>query len=177
MATEATYQEALVFTLGREGGYYAGTEARDPNPTNYGVIQSTYDAYRKDRRLATRPVKQITMAEVHAIYRGYWTGASCELLPHATAITVFDHSINAGPAAAVRVLQQAVGTTADGVVGPKTRAAIDAAVALYGDGGLAYRVNARRLRHYVDLAKNTRLRPNLLSWAHRVVLHQEKYLP
>lgn len=170
------YQEALRETLGHEGGYYDGSEARDPNPTNFGVTQETYDSWRRGRGLAPRPVLQITTAEVELIYRGYWTGASCDELPRLVALTVFDHSINAGPGTAVMMLQRAVGVAADGGFGPATRAAVASAVARHGDAGLADRVCWERMRHYVDLAKSERLRPNLLSWAHRVVRFRERYL-
>lgn len=168
------FREALKLTLGHEGGYYDGSEARDPNPTNYGVTQKTYDAYRDGRGLPRRPVKQITMDEVEAIYKVYWDGAVCDALPRLAALTVFDHSINAGPVAAIKVLQRALGVTPDGVVGPQTRAAIRS-FQLH-ESELAERVCWERIRFYVDLAKNQRLRPNLLSWVHRVVKFREQYL-
>jgi len=169
----SVYDEALAHTLGAEGGYYAGNEARDPNPTNFGVTQNTYDEWRlKAKKLPARPVKEITMDEVRAIYRGYWDGASCEELPRLTALTVFDMSINAGQGTAVKMLQKALGVTVDGGFGPQTRAALKAV----DDRTLADRVCWERVRYYVDLAKNERLRPNLLSWVHRVVKFRETYL-
>lgn len=170
--TDTPYTTALALTLGFEGGYYDGSEARDPNPTNYGVTQDTYDLYRRTRREAPRPVKQIEWPEVQEIYRSYWTGASCDLLGPKTAVCVFDMSINAGPRAAVKLLQRALGVTPDGEVGPKTRAAI----AVTDDRALAERVAWERVRFYVDLAKSPRLRPNLLSWVHRVVVYRERHL-
>lgn len=170
------YQAALALTLGFERGYYDGSEARDPNPTNFGVTQATYDLYRRARRLARRPVRDIERHEVEAIYLSYWQGAACDELPRRTALAVFDHSINAGPATAVKVLQRAVGAVDDGAFGPKSRAALAAAVARHGDAGLAARVCWARLRYYVDLAKSPRLAPNLLSWTHRVVVLYEREL-
>ena len=170
----SAYKEALEFTLGREGGYYDGSEARDPNPTNFGVTQKVYDNWRKVKKLPIRPVKQIEQWEVEAIYVGYWEPAGCHMLGRLSSITLFDHSINAGPANAVKVLQRALGVTADGKIGPKTRAAIEERADM--DAYLATNLCWERVRYYVDLAKNARLRPNLLSWVHRVVLYREKYL-
>lgn len=169
---EQAYRDALDFTLEIEGGYYAGNEARDPNPTNFGVIQKTYDAWRDGKKLPRRPVKLIERHEVEAIYRGYWVGAACEHCGPLTAATVFDMSINAGPGTAVRILQRALGVDADGRVGPKTRAVLAAA----DDVALANAVCWERVRYYVDLAKTPRLRPNLLSWMHRVVRLREQFL-
>lgn len=161
--------EAISFVLGNEGGYYDGSDPRDPNPTNYGVTQRTYDDYRKRHGLATRPVREITMPEVQDIYASYWVPG----LPRLTGIAVFDHSINAGPGNARRALQRAAGVTDDGIIGPKTRAAI----AAVPDDVLADRVCWERLRYYLDIAERSRrLRPNLTSWLLRVVKFRERFL-
>lgn len=167
------FKEALKLTLGNEGGYYAGTEARDPNPTNYGVTQQTYDDYRQRKGLAGQAVIHITSQEVEDIYVGYWNAASCELLPRLTALAVFDMAINAGPTAAVKLLQKCfTGLVVDGVFGPKTLQAVTAG----SDWGTADAYSWQRVRFYVDLAKSERMRPNLLSWTLRVVQFREKYL-
>lgn len=167
-------QEAISFTLGREGGYYDGSEARDPNPTNFGVTQKTYDAARRRWGRPARPVKEITMTEVESIYAGYWQPAGCHLLDRAPAITLFDHSINAGPKAAVKILQQALGVTPDGIIGPNTEAAIY--TSRRDPDGLARRICWERVGFYLDLARSPRMRPNLLSWIQRVVRFREQYL-
>ncbi len=182
---DSNYQEALALTLGFEGGYYAGDEARDPNPTNFGVTQQTYDTFNANRGRSPKPVKDITKGEVENIYSHYWTGAHCDKLPRLTALCVFDMSINAGPLTAVRMLQQALGTEADARWGPKTEAALERVLgptptsagrhAPSADSRLAQAVCWKRIRYYVNLAKSERLRPNLLSWVHRVLKFQETY--
>jgi len=167
-------EQAIAFTLGREGGWYPGNEARDPNPTMYGVTQTTYDGFRRRRQLPVRSVRGIEPAEVQAIYTPYWTAAGCDLVGEASGITLFDHSINAGPPAATRMLQKAVRVTPDGEIGPKTRAAIE--TWKDRDPELAARISFERIRFYIDLAKNPARRENLLSWVHRVVLFRETYL-
>lgn len=170
------YEEALEFTLGREGGWYDGSEARDPNPTMYGVTQKAYDAYRSGHKLPLRSVRLIEQHEVGDIYRSYWVDAKCDRLPRLTAITMFDMSINAGPGGAIKCLQRAVGTEDDGAWGPKTEQAVADYIRTIPEKRLAYQICWERIRYYVDLAKSPRLRPNLLSWVHRVVLFREKYL-
>lgn len=170
------YQEAVAFTLLREGGYYDGSDPRDPNPTNYGVTQTTYDEYRTKKDLPTRSVKDIEHQEVQDIYRGYWIPG----LPTVTSITVFDHSINAGPENAIKVLQRALGfmgDDVDGVIGPVTRASLAEFLKDFSDETLADMVCWERERYYVNVAEQSvRQRPNLLSWILRVVKFREHYL-
>jgi lysozyme family protein len=171
------YQEALALTLGAEDGYYDGSEARDPNPTNFGVTQATYDLYRRGKQLELRPVKQIEQAEVEAIYRSYWVAAGCEMLPRLTAIATFDMSINGGAVTAVKVLQRALGVVDDGVFGPKTDGAMRAYRDTYGDKQLALKVSLARLTYYYSLAvKNPKMLPNLPSWVQRVVHFGKQFL-
>lgn len=180
-ASNGFFEEALAFVLKNEGGYYPGHEARDPNPTNFGVTQNTYDNYRLSVGLPKRAVRLIEMEEVRSIYRRYWIDARCGLMPRVLAITVFDHAINAGPKEAIRVLQRAIGggLDADGIFGPKTEAALNSR--LYGAGDeegyyLASRVCFERLNHYHRLAQARRLRPNLYSWVGRVLRFRDEYL-
>jgi murein L,D-transpeptidase YcbB/YkuD len=74
----------------------------------------------------------------------------------------------------VKALQKAVGAIPDGIIGPATRRAI--ASWSERDRELAARICFERIRFYVDLAKSVRLRPNLLSWVHRVIIFRENYL-
>jgi lysozyme family protein len=66
-STLSLFQKALKFTLVWEGGY-----VDHPNdlggPTNYGIIQETYNTYRQRKGLTTRSVKDITIAERDDIY-------------------------------------------------------------------------------------------------------------
>ena len=66
-----TLSEALIFTLKWEGGFT--NNPLDPGgPTNFGVIQSRYDQYRKSIKNSRRSVKDITVAEYTAIYDQYY---------------------------------------------------------------------------------------------------------
>ena len=170
------FERALKETLGHEGGWYDGSEARDPNPTMYGVTQTTYDKYRRDHGRPNESVRNITMGEVQDIYRSYWTGASCDKLSHLplTAIQVFDHSINAGPVAAAKLLQRALGFEGEDVDGKVGKNTLESIRLAKDDKALVNRFMWARVRFYVDLAKSPRLRPNLLSWVHRVVKSREK---
>ena len=61
---------------------------------------------------------------------------------------MFDCAVNQGPGRAARFLQKAVGATADGVVGPRTLAAVQAQPVRQ----VISRVAVRRALHYSSLA-------------------------
>lgn len=120
------FEEALTFVLKAEGGY-VNDPADKGGATNMGITQKTYDAYRADRGVPALPVKQITSLEVEDIYRTrYWDVCGCDTLPWPVSLVVFDAAVNHGPSRARQLLQQAVNVPVDGIVGPKTRAAIAA---------------------------------------------------
>ena len=142
------FARALQHVLKLEGGYV--NDPRDPGgATNRGITQRTYDAWRRERGLPPRDVRQIEEREVAEIYfERYWKACRCEELPPPLDVLVFDAAVNQGPAVAVRLLQRALGVAVDGVVGPQTiRAAqtadLDEIVPLY---------LAERALHYVRLA-------------------------
>ncbi|SER05120.1 Predicted Peptidoglycan domain-containing protein [Faunimonas pinastri] len=122
--TAADFEPSLRVTLAYEGG--VSDHRLDPGGlTKAGVTQGTYDAWRKLQKLATRSVTSIADAEIRAIYRdGYWSVIRGDDLPAGIDFAVFDFAVNSGPARAVKGLQKAVGTGADGVVGNLTLAAV-----------------------------------------------------
>lgn len=127
MEQERYYEHALEFTLRPdiEGGY-SDREADRGGPTNRGVTQETFDVYKKSMGLATRDVRTIRDDEVYSLYRDeYWLKAKCYLLPKALAICHFDSAVNHGPGRAVMFLQEVLNLVEDGIVGPKTRDAIN----------------------------------------------------
>ena len=119
--------QALQFTLQWEGGYV--NDPRDPGgATNKGVTQATYDSYRRKKGQPTAPVKGISDAEVQAIYETlYWAAAQCDKLPWPLSAAHFDSAVNAGPKQAAKLLQRALHVADDGIIGPGTLAAAQAA--------------------------------------------------
>lgn len=120
------YDQALSAVLVHEGGYV--NHPRDPGgATNRGVTQTVYDDWRVTHGLPERSVKEITDAEVMAIYKhGYWDRAKGDELPSGVDYAVFDFAVNSGVSRAIRYLQTAAGTASDGVIGPMTLEAIRA---------------------------------------------------
>jgi lysozyme family protein len=119
----AAFDESLPFVLRWEGGYV--DHPADPGgATNKGVTQRVYDAWRRRQGEAPRAVRQITDAEVDAIYEAdYWVPPRCDLLARQLDLVQFDTAVNMGVGRAVRFLQQALACGVDGDFGPATQKA------------------------------------------------------
>lgn len=114
------YLDALTRVLVHEGGYV--NDPRDPGgATMKGVTQRTYDGYRKRTGLATRPVRQITSAEIGEIYRrSSWAAVWGDQLPAGVDYVVFDGAVNSGPSQSIKWLQRALGVRVGGVLSEAT---------------------------------------------------------
>jgi lysozyme family protein len=124
------YAKSLAQVLKYEGGYV--DHPKDPGgPTNKGITQAVYDAWRKAANQPTQSVRFITDLEVGAIYRQqYWDRISGDDLPAGVDFAVFDYAVNSGVSRAAKALQGVVGVTQDGQIGPATIAATKAYVAM-----------------------------------------------
>lgn len=124
------FKTSLTRVLVHEGGYV--NHPRDPGgATNQGVIQRTYDGYRRRKKLPVRSVKQLTATERDEIYRQqYWDTIQGEKLPKGIDYAVFDGAVNSGPRQSIKWLQRALGSSyhgkIDGAVGVATLAAVAA---------------------------------------------------
>jgi lysozyme family protein len=166
------FPRAFALVAVHEGGYVNHPD--DPGgATNRGVTQRTYDAHRDRRGQPRRDVRQITDAEVQAIYRGqYWNAVKADDLPPGVAYCVFDAAVNSGPGRAARWLQEVIGARVDGVVGNETISKARSANASqvinrYCDRRLAF---MQSLRHW-NTFKNgwtrrvSEVRQQSLKWA------------
>jgi lysozyme family protein len=162
----SSFDRALPFVLRMEGGY--SNHPSDPGgATNKGITQKTYDEWTEGRGGGTRSVREITDAEVYAIYKTrYWDAARCDALPWPLALCHFDAAVNHGVRNAIKLLQRALGVDDDGIFGPKTQAALNAADpdALFGQW------YAARLKFYYDICQGRPAsRVFLLGWVRRLV--------
>lgn len=100
-----TLDEALKFTLKWEGGYT--NHPLDPGgATNYGIIQTRYNSYRKSKNLPIQPVKLITKAEYTEIYeKYYWDPVRSQYLLGTLGLVLFDTAVNMGVSGAISRLQ------------------------------------------------------------------------
>lgn len=160
MAAE-NFDRALQLVLASEGGYV--DDPRDPGgPTNRGVTQGVYDAWRRLKGLPPRGVRYAAPREISDIYRRqYWAAVRGDDLPAGVDYAVFDEAVNSGPVRAIRDLQAALGVTADGhlgivTLGAATRAGAAAVVQRLCDRRLSL---LRRLRGWSVFGR---------GWANRV---------
>lgn len=161
----------LLLIRAHEGGRV--DHPKDPGGrTNKGITQRVYDAYRRSLGLPKRDVWTIEDEEVDDIYvRQYLGPVWYERLPAGLNYAVADFAVNSGVSRAVKELQALVGAKADGVMGVRTLAAVEAAI----DGDTDNLVNLigsycerrmkflRRLKHWGTFGK---------GWTRRVMGRQ-----
>ena len=109
-----TFEQALKFTLKWEGGYT--NDPDDPGgPTNKGIIQSTYNRYRRKKNLPLRSVKLLTDQEMQDIYeKDYWDVVRAKYLKAPLGLVMFDTCVNMGPSGSIARLQMALGLKVTG---------------------------------------------------------------
>jgi lysozyme family protein len=130
------FDKAFEIIIGHEGGYV--NDARDPGgETKYGISKRAYPAV---------DIYNLTLDHAKLIYkRDYWDAVDAESIPGAARLMVFDCAVNCGLGAAKKLLQRAVGTKDDGIIGPKTRAAIS------NTPDLAMKFAGHWIQYYTDL--------------------------
>lgn len=118
------FERCLDEVLKHEGGY--SDHVRDPGgATNLGVTLATAKAHGLDLDgdgdIDKIDVRNLRPRDVRPVYRkSYWLAAGCDGLPAGPDLMVFDLAVNSGVKRAATFLQEAVGVTADGKVGPMT---------------------------------------------------------
>lgn len=146
-----TFDEAFDRLIGHEGRF--SEDARDPGNwtggrvgagvlkgTNFGIAANTYPDL---------DIKALTLDQAKAIYRrDWWDKIGADTLDSAIVFQLWDFAINAGMETAKRLLQRVAGAAEDGVIGPRTLAAVKA----MDKNDVLMRFNAARLRHYTSLS-------------------------
>jgi lysozyme family protein len=119
------WEEALAHILKYEGGYV--NHPADPGGmTNLGVTKRVWEEW-TGKRVSEADMRALTPELVAPMYKKkYWDVIRGDDLPAGVDLCVFDAAVNAGVGRASKFLQQAVGVTADGQIGPKTISAVTA---------------------------------------------------
>ena len=173
------FDDAFEFTLGREGGFV--DHPSDPGgATNHGV------SLRYARRLGRvvdldldgdvdiDDIRLVTPAVAKTLYRkDFWWPVGADRLHPAVAAVVFDTAVLCGAPRAARWMQGAVGVTQDGVIGPRSLAALAAA----DPRAVVAEMLARRMLHHAD---DPNRRDFGLGWFRRIAalaLFAARYLP
>jgi len=162
------FAQAFSIVLGNEEGLTR--EAKDPGNwtggrvgvgllrgTKYGVSASAYPHV---------DIAALTIADARVIYqRDYWDKMLSDRLPAHLSVLLFDAAVNCGVSRAVRWLQQAAGTDADGAMGPSTIEAVTAAAGRIGEHAICAEFLASRLMFMTSLPT---WRNFGLGWARRL---------
>jgi lysozyme family protein len=119
------FEKALAAVLKSEGGFV--NNPKDPGGmTNLGVTIKTWESF-VGRNVTEKEMRNLTPEMVGKMYQQkYWNAVKADDLPEGVDYLAFDFAVNAGPGRAAKLLQQAVGVTADGAIGPATLKAVAA---------------------------------------------------
>ena len=108
MQTNSEFETAMKYLYSVEGGY-SNNKADKGGATNFGITQSTYNSYRKNKGKSVQSVCGITKNEVEEIYfNNYWclSGAN-KVKNKAIALILFDSAVNHGVGAAKQMYVRA----------------------------------------------------------------------
>ena len=159
--------------LRREGGFVNDPDDRG-GATHYGITQKTLTQF-LGRQASITEVKNLSKALAREIYeRNYYYGPGIHKLPGAIQAFSFDAAVNHGPHRAIRFVQSVCNEAGfgplseDGITGPKTCAAADAAQAMMRDYFLQALVEERRGYYRMIVENNPSQSKFLNGWMNRI---------
>ena len=122
----SNFPASLALVLKAEGGFV--NHPRDPGGmTNLGGTRNVWKEWVR-HEVDEAEMRSLTPELVAPLYKArYWDACKCDDLPRGVDYAVFDSAVNMGPFRAAKLLQAALGVTADGVIGRATIAAATAA--------------------------------------------------
>lgn len=137
------FDKALSAVLRHEKGFV--NHPRDPGGmTNLGCTKRVWEGW-VGRPVTEQEMRDLKPEDVTPLYKAkYWDTIKADVLPAGVDYVMFDCAINSGPKQAVILAQRVASVTQDGLIGPKTLAAIDAYCAKHGvDAFIAAYTEAR----------------------------------
>jgi lysozyme family protein len=122
----SNFPAALALVLQSEGNFV--NHKNDPGGmTNLGVTRNVWRDWVK-RDVDEAEMRALTPEMVGPLYKAnYWDACHCSDLPRGVDYAVFDSAVNMGSGRAAKLLQAALGVTADGAIGRATIAAATSA--------------------------------------------------
>lgn len=163
----SSFTNALEVTMAFEGGWSDHPSDRG-GKTMFGVTQRTLRNY--NRRMGTwLTIEGLTPRQAADVYwTMYWMEMRVYKLPEHIQGLMFDWSVHAG-FFAIRSLQRHFKLKPDGVVGPRTRAAVDKAIVTWGSAPTVRALAIRRMNHLCRLVRRDRKQGDfLVGWWARV---------
>lgn len=159
------FDRCLRFVLHEEGGL-ADVKGDHGGLTNFGISTPTFNAAKARGLIKASRVDALTKAEAEHVYWSlYWIEPRCYEFPAPLDLLAFDAYVQHRPGPAAELLQTAVGTVPDGVIGPKTIAAAHQVEAVAAIERYAY----ARERLYREIVKADPSQERFLrGWLNRV---------
>lgn len=159
---KANFETSLRHILRFEGGYV--DHPADPGgATNLGITRQTLSRFR-GRPVSKAEMRALDRDTAREIYRKfYWDALRCDDMPGGIDLALFDCGVNQGTGRAARLLQTALKTGIDGIIGSVTMRAVNSAdpVALLSE------FMALRMRAYGRLSRL--FRTFGLGWSRRLM--------
>ncbi len=170
---QTSLEKMLANILRREGGFVNDPDDRG-GATKYGITQKTLSRF-LDRPVSVAEVKNLSQDLAREIYeRQYFYAPGIHKLPGAIQAFSFDAAVNHGPRRAIRFVQSVCNEAGfgplseDGITGPQTGVAADAAQAKMGDYFLQALVEERRHFYQLIVEHNPSQSKFLNGWLNRV---------
>lgn len=121
-----TTDELITGVILREGGFSHDAADRG-GATKFGITAADLGAWRHLGRAATRlEVQAMGVDEARAIYRQQYVQPFVAVIFDELRAQLVDFGVNSGTMTAVRSLQGVLGVPSDGLLGPRTLAALSA---------------------------------------------------
>jgi len=159
---KANFETSLRHVLRFEGGYV--DHPADPGgATNLGITRATLARHRGGS-VSKAEVRALDHDTARSIYRKlYWDALRCDEMPAGLDLALFDCGVNQGTGRAARLLQTALKVGVDGIIGPVTMRAVNAA----DPSRLLSEFMALRMRAYGRLSRL--FRTFGLGWSRRLM--------
>ena len=121
------FDSALTHVLESEGGW--SDDSTDAGgATMKGITFAVFKEFKRNPHLTKDDLRNISDQDIHDIYKQlYWDKVHGDDLPNGVDYAVFDSAVNMGVGRASKFIQETVGATADGVLGPASLSAIQKA--------------------------------------------------
>lgn len=120
---KGNFDECLALVLKHEGGWV--DHPSDPGgETMMGVTKKVWEDW-VGHSVPPGSMKKLTVKDVAPLYKAkYWDKVRGDDLPDGVDYAVFDYAVNSGISRSVKTLQRCAEVADDGVIGPKTLAAV-----------------------------------------------------
>ena len=109
-------------------GLWSDNPADPGGATMKGITLAVYREWKRNPHITKEELRVIPDEDVYNLYKqNYWDKVHGDDLPAGVDYAVFDSAVNMGVGRAAKLIQEAAGVTADGVLGPASLSAIQQA--------------------------------------------------